>query len=690
MSDELPDFIWQHHYGKRWITYPEECSQVLNKAVRKWQKTVTIPDNSPKKCIVVHLDKMYQINQVSSKRRKVRCVIYSDDFYTWSWLDDDGEWSSYKPRLVFFLEVAHHKEGTEFNFFDNGKYKVYLNTMIQINEETNFSRRILRETVDITCGMSIFDGIKMANKFKEMCSNPSVCFSRSYINLPSVSQMHSSLSINLGDIHVPTPSTSCESDEVIDECLPPDQGFLGENFCVYQENGIPYTATLNYVNMSANNNKFYITQVLKHKSKKEFKFWQRFGRVGTHGQSELKNFASSLPDAKAAFEEKFHEKTGNDWNNIKNFNYMFGKYDLLKIDLNPEISCKKETAEVDLESSIKSLMELICNKKMMNEILKEMFYDSSNAPLGKLTFRQIKDGYIALNKIAQVVSQNGDPEELLKYCEEFYMKIPHNFGKKNPPVIQTKEDIEQKMEMLKALTNIRLAMTVLNEESEYSQHPFNRCYNSFKYSLELLDPTGEKYAALDKCLKQTHGPTHSTYKMELIDAFQCHEKDSSSFKDYGNNFLLWHGSRITNWVGILQKGLKIAPPEAPSTGDYFGKGLYFADISSKSANYCLPTKKNNQGLLLLCKVSLGNKKKMLLSDSTLPDHFQSFNSVLGMGRIVPTDFQTGILSLNAKVPVGPLKEYPLAHDTLKYNEYVVYDVNQVKPKYLLRVKFNFV
>ena len=28
----------------------------------------------------------------------------------------------------------------------------------------------------------------------------------------------------------------------------------------------------------------------------------------------------------------------------------------------------------------------------------------------------------------------------------------------------------------------------------------------------------------------------------------------------GNNMLLWHGSRISNFVGILSQGLRIAPP----------------------------------------------------------------------------------------------------------------------------------
>lgn len=47
----------------------------------------------------------------------------------------------------------------------------------------------------------------------------------------------------------------------------------------------------------------------------------------------------------------------------------------------------------------------------------------------------------------------------------------------------------------------------------------------------------------------------------------------------GNNMLLWHGSRISNFVGILSQGLRIAPPEAPVSGYLFGKGIYLADMA---------------------------------------------------------------------------------------------------------------
>jgi len=99
-----------------------------------------------------------------------------------------------------------------------------------------------------------------------------------------------------------------------------------------------------------------------------------------------------------------------------------------------------------------------------------------------------------------------------------------------------------------------------------------------------------------------------------------------------NRKLLWHGSRVTNVAGILSQGLRIAPAEAPVTGELlpasaysfrrphtisknrllpsilgymFGKGIYFADMVSKSANYCMTSKANPTGFLLLADVALG-------------------------------------------------------------------------------------
>ncbi len=95
-----------------------------------------------------------------------------------------------------------------------------------------------------------------------------------------------------------------------------------------------------------------------------------------------------------------------------------------------------------------------------------------------------------------------------------------------------------------------------------------------------------------------------------LQVFKVERKGESSryrpFSKLPNRRLLWHGSRVTNVAGILSQGLRIAPPEAPVTGYMFGKGIYFADMVSKSANYCATSRSNPHGLMLLCEVALGN------------------------------------------------------------------------------------
>jgi hypothetical protein len=56
--------------------------------------------------------------------------------------------------------------------------------------------------------------------------------------------------------------------------------------------------------------------------------------------------------------------------------------------------------------------------------------------------------------------------------------------------------------------------------------------------------------------------------------------------DVHNRQLLFHGSSLSNYVGILSQGLRIAPPEAPVSGYAFGKGVYFSDMFQKSFGYC--------------------------------------------------------------------------------------------------------
>ncbi|EXL64861.1 poly [ADP-ribose] polymerase [Fusarium oxysporum f. sp. conglutinans race 2 54008] len=102
--------------------------------------------------------------------------------------------------------------------------------------------------------------------------------------------------------------------------------------------------------------------------------------------------------------------------------------------------------------------------------------------------------------------------------------------------------------------------------------------------------------------------------------------------------LLWHGLRVTNYAGILSHGLLIAPCGSPMSGYMLGKGIYVAEMSSKSASSCHHTKPGGEGLLLLCEAELGTPRQML----TVANHKagggakeQGMHSTRGLGRLVP-------------------------------------------------------
>lgn len=163
--------------------------------------------------------------------------------------------------------------------------------------------------------------------------------------------------------------------------------------------------------------------------------------------------------------------------------------------------------------------------------------------------------------------------------------------------------------------------------------------------LSPLDHDTAEYKGLQKYLISTVGHTHSI-RFRLQDIFRVRrrgEDDRFNESKYvkrpdKNRRLLWHGSRTTNFGGILSQGLRIAPPEAPVNGYAFAKGVYMADVSTKSANYCMTHSSGGHGLLLLCEAELGNPMLELLGGDSLADEKclkQGSIATLGIGRTIP-------------------------------------------------------
>lgn len=121
----------------------------------------------------------------------------------------------------------------------------------------------------------------------------------------------------------------------------------------------------------------------------------------------------------------------------------------------------------------------------------------------------------------------------------------------------------------------------------------------------------------------------------------------------------------------------------------FGKGVYFADMFSKSANYCCSTKAASAGVLLLCEVALGDMAELLTADYHADKLPPGKLSTKGVGKTAPDLSEARTLEDGVVVPMGRPKEQPGPKDSLLYNEYIVYNVEQIRMRYLVQVNFNF-
>eukprot|EP00826_Nyctotherus_ovalis_P013167 TRINITY_DN13519_c0_g1_i9.p1 TRINITY_DN13519_c0_g1~~TRINITY_DN13519_c0_g1_i9.p1 ORF type:complete len:576 (-),score=216.42 TRINITY_DN13519_c0_g1_i9:173-1900(-) len=457
---------------------------------------------------------------------------------------------------------------------------------------------------------------------------------------------------------------------------------------VYDDATQTYAASLMWSDLKQNNNKFYLIQLLESEANKgSFAVWNRWGRVGYDGQYAMHNCAS-LDQAKAVYTKKYNEKTSKGYTEIE-ISYE---------DEKPQKSVgsgkynedEKQVAS-KLDHDVEDLVKLIFNMKLMQKQMVEIGYDARKMPLGKLSKDTIKRGYEVLKQISDVLDKKtkGDLTDL---SSKFFTVIPHDFGfnKMSQFVIDTKEKLKEKLDMVQSLGDIEIASRLLEEGGTQGMNEIDANYKKLKCEIITLDSNSEDFKIIEKYIQTTHAATHNNYSLDIQKIFKVNRSgEDQRYKSHiGNDMLLWHGSRLTNFVGILSQGLRIAPPEAPVTGYMFGKGVYFADMVSKSANYCAAGSSDNIGLMLLCRVAVGTPRDLYNADYNAGNLPAFAHSTKGVGRTGP-GVSTRVRFRNMIVPIGPGVTTTSVISSLLYNEFIIYDVTQARLEYLVKLKFNY-
>ncbi|KAG0646902.1 Poly [ADP-ribose] polymerase 2-A [Hyphodiscus hymeniophilus] len=504
--------------------------------------------------------------------------------------------------------------------------------------------------------------------------------------------------------------------------IPIDETCPLAHYTIYIDNGgVIYDANLNQTNAGNNNNKFYRLQLLRN-GNTDYKTWSRWGRVGERGQNAtLGN--GSLDDAIRHFEKKFKDKSGLAWANRSDapkpnkYTFIERSYDDSDDEESGQAKVKTEEKSEAIDSKlapeVQVLMALIFNQELFAAAMTDLNYDVNKLPLGKLSKNTIIRGYQALKDLSALLndtsladSQYGTTVQaaIEQVSNSFYSLIPHAFGRNRPPIIQSDEILKKEVELLDSLSDMKEAANILKGEPKDAEK-VNALDRQFKgLNLDEMTPlnhSSTEFVELQNYLINTKGGTHGIkyhitqiFRVERIGEKERLEK-SSFARTPGDRRLLWHGSRCTNFGGILSQGLRIAPPEAPVNGYMFGKGIYLADMSSKSANYCAHHTSNGQALLLLCEAELGDPMQILTDASHTANEDAKAKGLLstwGQGLTGPSQWK------DAKCVHPSLKGIRMPDTTvlpgdtnaqnawLQYNEYIAYDVAQVRIRYLFQVR----
>ena len=147
--------------------------------------------------------------------------------------------------------------------------------------------------------------------------------------------------------------------------------------------------------------------------------------------------------------------------------------------------------------------------------------------------------------------------DLADLSSMFYTYIPHNFSMKHMSnfTIKTHDMLKQKLDLIQNLIDIKIAHTIVEGKGQALKgapkiNPVDENYSKLKCDIKTLDSKGDEYKIIEEFLANTK----DHHKLKLLDAFKISREDEIKRfnpKKLGNKMLLWHGSRFSNFVGIL-------------------------------------------------------------------------------------------------------------------------------------------
>jgi poly [ADP-ribose] polymerase 2/3/4 len=399
-------------------------------------------------------------------------------------------------------------------------------------------------------------------------------------------------------------------------------------------------AVLQVTDIKTNHNKYYAlelhTGTLKGQTK--FRIFTHYGRTDDletnpdAGQKECR-YADSAPEAEGIYQSIYMEKTGSrkgykevalassKIGSQKARGTSSGEVDGKTLEkLAQAKGIEVKPVESKLSAAVQRLVRYMYDEAtnaLTNTVAAKITANGIETPLGVLTIGQIEKGEKILTEMYDIFqNQKGSKRDnnLERLTGEFYTAVPHRIGRTRQAVetsvINTLEAFDQKQSTLQLMKD----MLQVNGEggSVLFDAKIDTEYDALKCGIGSLDHDGKEYQELAEYVVKSQVKTRS---IKVKNIFTL--KRDTEFGEYTNNIdnqrLLFHGSRIQNWVGILSRGI-LLPKIVVSMGvhrtdpGWLGHGIYFGDAACTSLYYTTPGREKTR-LMAIARVALGKAKQ---------------------------------------------------------------------------------
>lgn len=449
----------------------------------------------------------------------------------------------------------------------------------------------------------------------------------------------------------------------------------------------PLMCTLTQIDLENNTNKFIVLHAIQTPS--GYYLYSRSGRVGQKGRSTTKQCSSEAQCIKS-FMTKFKALTANVWTYRDKFELRKDHYSVFSYgEKEPDTETKIETSKKDLDfipGTVEYFVSLFTTKidKIFEAAMCNMEIDSTKLPIGMVSSRNIQKAKDILCYLQENL-KDIPKEKLIRASEQYFGIIPPMGSNIRGLVIDSETKIQEKYNHLDDLEKMTRTIELVTSEDFVVSSPDPMTI--FRHKMKALNPGDPEYGLIFRYFNNSRNGTHG-FNLNIEHIYTVYNPvQTKIFKEkFGSKRreLLIHGSRLCNWQSILYNGLLIDPCQKADhiTGKMFGNGIYFANMFSKSAQYCMSKIYNckTEVCLALAEVAVGEQKKCISENRYNKENIKPYDSVWGVGRNCPSSEE---LFEDIHVPTGKIDYSPNKNARLYYDEKIIYDQEQYTFRFMV-------